>query len=255
MHAFLHVDDPERAQAYLSLLADDAPSYEELDQTGQAYARMLFFNLWDNAGGYTSYAQGLAALRPQRALRDELRQVLSYVIDRADHVPIPLSDGLGTVPLKVHSSYNRSEILAALGIARFGGQMPRSFAQGVQWAEETQTDALLITLEKDEKDFAHRPVQGLCDQPEPLPLGVPERDFPDSATGKRYQQHAGRGSHVLLFMRRYATTDTGKSQPWMLLGPATYVRHTGSKPMAITWHLDHDLPADVWTYSAAIQAS
>lgn len=256
VHAFLHVDDPERAQAYLSLLADDAPSYEELDQTGQAYARMLFFNLWDNAGGYTSYAQGLAALRPQRALRDELRQVLSYVIDRADHVPIPLSDGLGTVPLKVHSSYNRSEILAALGIARFGGQMPRSFAQGVQWAEETQTDALLITLEKDEKDFS--PTVRYKDyaiSPNLFHWESQNATSPDSATGKRYQQHAGRGSHVLLFMRRYATTDTGKSQPWMLLGPATYVRHTGSKPMAITWHLDHDLPADVWTYSAAIQAS
>ncbi len=30
---------------------------------------MLFFNLWDNAGGFTTYTEGLAALRPQRALR------------------------------------------------------------------------------------------------------------------------------------------------------------------------------------------
>jgi len=35
----------------------------------------------------------------------------------------------------------------------------------------------------------------------------------------------------------------------MLLGPATYVQHEGSKPMAITWRLHHDLPADVWSYS------
>ncbi|MGW5786369.1 DUF3427 domain-containing protein [Streptomyces sp. NPDC003757] len=256
VHAFLHVDDPERAQAYLRLLADDAPPYEELDLTGQAYARMLFFNLWDNAGGFTSFSEGLAALRPQRALRDELRQVLSYVIDRADHVPLPLADGLGTVPLKVHSSYNRSEILAALGVARFGGQMPRSFAQGVQWAEEFRTDALLITLEKDEKDFS--PTVRYKDyaiSPNLFHWETQNAISPDSSTGKRYQQHAGRGTHVLLFMRRYANTDTGKSQPWMLLGPARYVEHTGSKPMAITWHLDHALPADVWAYSAAVQAS
>ncbi|MCC8341097.1 DUF3427 domain-containing protein [Streptomyces sp. R1] len=257
VHAFLHVDDPERARAYLTLLADDAPPYEELDRTGRAYARMLFFNLWDNAGGFTSYSEGLATLRPQRALRDELRQVLSYVIDRADHVPIPLPDGpLGTVPLKVHSSYNRSEILAALGVARFGGQMPRSFAQGVQWAEEFRTDALLITLEKDEKDFS--PTVRYKDyaiSPNLFHWESQNATSPDSATGRRYQQHAGRGTHVLLFMRRYANTDTGKSQPWMLLGPASYVEHTGSKPMAITWRLDHPLPADVWSYSAAIQAS
>ncbi|MFD5803216.1 DUF3427 domain-containing protein [Streptomyces sp. NPDC127020] len=256
VHAFLHVDDPERAQAYLSLLADDAPPYEELDKTTQAYARMLFFNLWDNAGSFTSFTEGLAALRPQHALRDELRQVLSYVIDQAEHVPIPLSGALGPVPMKVHSSYNRSEILAGLGIARFGGQMPRSFTQGVQWTEEFQADALLVTLEKDEKDFS--PTVRYKDyavSPYLFHWESQNAISPDSPTGMRYQQHASRGSQVLLFVRRYSVTDTGKSQPWMLLGPATYVKHTGSKPMAITWHLEHALPADVWSYSAAVQAS
>ncbi|MFC8866852.1 DUF3427 domain-containing protein [Streptomyces sp. NPDC057148] len=256
VHAFLHVDDPGRVRAYLRLLADDAPPYEELDQTDRAYARMLFFNLWDDAGGFTSFTEGLAALRPQRALRDELRQVLAYVIDQADHVPIPLAGDLGAMPLKVHSSYNRSEILAALGIARFGGRMPRSFSQGVTWAEEFQTDALLVTLEKDEKDFS--PTVRYKDyalSPNLFHWESQNSTSPGSPTGTRYQQHERRGSHVLLFVRRYSDTDTGKRQPWMLLGPATYVGHTGSKPMAITWHLKHPLPADVWTYSAAIQAS
>ncbi|MGW4924562.1 DUF3427 domain-containing protein [Streptomyces parvulus] len=255
VHAFLHVDDPERAEAYLRLLADDAPPYEALDPTDQVYARMLFFNLWDNAGGFTDFQEGLATLRSQGALRDELRQVLAYVIERADHVPIPLSDRLSRVPLKIHSSYNRSEILAALGVARFGGQMPRSFAQGVQWVEEVQTDALLITLEKNEKDFS--PTIRYKDyalNPTLFHWESQNAISADSPTGRRYQQHEGRGSHVLLFVRRYKNTDIGKSQPWMLLGPATYVEHTGSKPMAITWRLAHDLPADVWTYSA-IQAS
>ncbi|MFI9825444.1 DUF3427 domain-containing protein [Streptomyces sp. NPDC052013] len=255
VHAFLHVDDPERADAYLRLLKD-APRYEELNPTDQAYARMLFFNLWDNAGGFTSYEEGLASLRPQRALRDELRQVLSYAIEQADHFPIPLTGHLDQVPLKVHSAYNRSEILAALGVARFGGQMPRSFAQGVQCVEELQTDALLITLEKNEKDFS--PTVRYRDyalSPNLFHWESQNATAADSPTGLRYQQHAQRGSHVLLFMRRYKNTDIGKSQPWMLLGPATYEEHTGSKPMAITWRLKHELPADVWTYSAAVKAS
>ena len=58
VHAFLHVDDPDRAKAYLRLLADDAPSYETLSPTDQAYARMLFFNLWDNAGGFDELPAG-----------------------------------------------------------------------------------------------------------------------------------------------------------------------------------------------------
>ncbi|MGI5197749.1 DUF3427 domain-containing protein [Streptomyces sp. CA-288835] len=251
VHAFLHVDDPERAQAYLRLLADDAPAYETLAPTDQTYARMLFFNLWDNAGGFTTFQQGLESLRSQPVFRDELRQALSYVIEQADHFPIPLSAPHAHVPLKVHSAYNRSEILAALGVARFGGQMPRSFAQGVQWVDDLQTDALLITLEKNEKDFS--PTVRYKDyalSPTLFHWESQNATAESSRTGLRYQHHVQQGSHVLLFMRRYKNNDIGKSQPWMLLGPATYVEHRGSKPMAITWRLQHELPADVWTYSA-----
>ncbi|MCX4700452.1 DUF3427 domain-containing protein [Streptomyces sp. NBC_01373] len=255
VHAFLHVDDPDRAKAYLRLLADDAPSYETLSPTDQAYARMLFFNLWDNAGGFTSYQQGLESLHNQPVFRDELRQVLSHVMEQADHFPITLPDSHRHIPLKVHSSYNRSEILAALGVARFGGQMPRSFAQGVQWVEEIQTDALLVTLEKNEKDFS--PTVRYKDyalSPTLFHWESQNAIAENSPTGLRYQRHAQQGSHILLFMRRYKNTDIGKSQPWMLLGPATYKEHKGSKPMGITWRLEHELPADVWTY-AAITAS
>ncbi|MFI1211964.1 DUF3427 domain-containing protein [Streptomyces sp. NPDC020802] len=255
VHAFLHIDDPERASAYLRLLADDAPPYEALGPSDQAYARMLFFNLWDNAGGFASFREGLESLRSQQVFRDELRQVLSYVIEQADHFPIALAGSHQHIPLKVHSAYNRSEILAALGVARFGGQMPRSFAQGVQWVDELQTDALLITLEKNEKDFS--PTIRYKDyalSPTLFHWESQNATAETSRTGLRYQQHVQQGSHVLLFMRRYKNTDIGKSQPWMLLGPATYREHTGSKPMAITWDLKHELPADVWTY-AAIAAS
>ena len=251
VHAFLHVDDPERARAYLRLLADDGPAYEALDSTDTMYARMLFFNLWDNAGGFTSFQEGLESLRSQGMFRDELRQVLSYVMDRSDHFPIPLSGPHHHIALKVHSAYNRSEILAALGVARFGGQMPRTFAQGVQWVDEIQTDALLITLEKNEKDFS--PTIRYKDYALSPTLFHWESQGPiaeNSPTGLRYRHHVQQGSHVLLFMRRYKYNDIGKSQPWMLLGPATFVEHTGSKPMAITWRLEHELPADVWTYSA-----
>ncbi|MFI9832018.1 DUF3427 domain-containing protein [Streptomyces sp. NPDC051913] len=250
VHAFLHVDDLERAETYTRLLSDDAPTYESLEPRDKTYARMLFFNLWDKAGGFTSYAQGLDSLREQRALRDELRQVLDHVMGQADHFPIPLDGPHAHLPLKVHSAYNRSEILAALGVARLGGQMPGSFAQGVLWDEQNQTDALLITLEKNEKDFS--PTVRYKDYALTPTLFHWESQSPiadTSPTGLRYQQHEQRGSHVLMFMRRYKDTDIGKAQPWMLIGPATFVRHEGSKPMAITWRLHHELPADVWSYS------
>lgn len=180
VHAFLHVDDLERAEAYTRLLSDDAPTYEALNPRDKTYARMLFFNLWDKAGGFSSYAQGLESLREQRALRSELRQVLDYVMGQADHFPIPLEGPHAHLPLKIHSAYNRSEILAGLGVARLNGQMPGSFAQGVLWDQPNQTDALLITLEKNEKDFSPTVRYKDYALSPSLPLGVTEhhgRDF------------------------------------------------------------------------------
>ncbi|WP_329276363.1 DUF3427 domain-containing protein [Streptomyces sp. NBC_01451] len=254
--AFLHVDDPLRVAAYTRMLQDDTPTYSELDEQGQAYARMLFFQLWPLGGivrkGYANYDAGFATLRNQDAFRGELRQVLGYNLAHTGHVPIPLL-GLGGpsgLPLTVHASYSREELLPALGQSYIGGFMPADFREGVKWCDSIKTDALLITLEKDEKDFSPQTRYHDYAQSETLFHWESQNQTSEtSPTGLRYQHHVAEGSHVLLFVRRYKSTDVGGAQPWMLLGPAEYEKHTGSKPMAITWKLKHEIPADVWTYS------
>ncbi|MET8163075.1 DUF3427 domain-containing protein [Streptomyces sp. NPDC005329] len=255
--SFLHVDDPLRVAAYSRMLEDDAPSYSKLDEHGQAYARMLFFQLWPLGGvtrkGFAHYDAGFATLREQPAVRSELRQVLAYNLAHTEHVPIPLLGvgGQSGIPLTVHASYTREEILPALGQSFIGGFMPADFREGVKWCESIKTDALLITLDKDEKDFSPQTRYHDYALNETLFHWESQNQTSEtSPTGLRYQQHAAVGSHVLLFVRRYKNTDIGSAQPWMLLGPAEYVEHTGSKPMAITWRLRETIPADVWTYSA-----
>lgn len=255
--AFLHVDDPLRVAAYTQLLEDDAPAYTELDEQARAYARMLFFQLWPLGGvtrkGFADYDAGFATLHTQHAVRSELRQVLAYNLAHTEHVPIPLLGigGESGIPLTVHASYSREEILPALGQSVIGGFMPGDFREGVKWCESIKTDALLITLEKDEKDFSPQTRYHDYALNETLFHWESQNQISEtSRTGVRYQNHVAEGSHVLLFVRRYKSTDIGGAQPWMLLGPAEFVEHTGSKPMAIKWRLKHRLPADVWTYSA-----
>jgi hypothetical protein len=233
------------------MLADDAPGYDSLDASGQAYARMLFFSLWPLGGGFASYAEGFASLRQQSAFRSELSQVLAYNLEHTDHYPIPLLGEHGGLPLAVHASYSREEILPALGQADVHGFMPGNFREGVKWCEELRTDALLITLEKDDKDFSPQTrYKDYAMSPDHFHWESQNQTSETSRTGQRYQHHQERGTHVLLFVRRYKKTDIGGPQPWMLLGPATYESHEGSKPMGIVWRLQHQLPADVWTYSA-----
>ncbi|CAN5363455.1 hypothetical protein BH23ACT7_BH23ACT7_10960 [soil metagenome] len=63
----------------------------------------------------------------------------------------------------------------------------------------------------------------------------------DSPTGRRYLQGA---STVLLFAREAKAGALGGTAPYLFLGPATYVEHSGDGPIAITWRLRHPLPPD-----------
>ncbi|MGW7411400.1 DUF3427 domain-containing protein [Streptomyces sp. NPDC054863] len=250
MSSFLHVDDPDRVRVYSKMLREDAPSYADLSEQEQAYARMLFFSLWP-LSGFDSYEAGFSSLHPHDAVRNELLQMLAYNLAHTEHVPRPLDGELAGLPLTVHASYTREEILPALGQSTYNKFLPGHFREGVKWCEAIQTDALLITLEKDEKDFSPETrYRDYAMSETRFHWESQNQTSETSPTGKRYQQHAAEGSHVLLFARRYKTTDVGSSQPWTLLGPAEYVKHEGSKPMAITWDLQHEMPAAVWTYSA-----
>ena len=46
----------------------------------------------------------------------------------------------------------------------------------------------------------------------------------------------------LLFVREFKKDELGTA-PYTFLGTAGYIKHTGNKPMSITWHLDEVIPA------------
>ena len=121
VRALAHVDDQDRAAAYLQWLSDDAPAYGDADPALQAFGRMLFFSLWPDGEGFDSYAAGLAALRDEPAAREDLRAVVSLGLQGGTRVSTRLSGELALRPLRVHARYTREEIVAALGYVRIGG--------------------------------------------------------------------------------------------------------------------------------------
>jgi hypothetical protein len=48
---------------------------------------------------------------------------------------------------------------------------------------------------------------------------------------------------VLLFVRHEQKDEFGTS-PYLFLGPVSYAGHTGDRPIAITWSLQHPMPAE-----------
>jgi len=249
--AFLHAADPLRVAAYTDLLSDDAVRYSELTEQQRGFAHMLFFSLWPTGGGFADYQAGFDSLRKQIAFRSEVSQLLAWNLDHTRRPTSPLLGAHSGVPLALHAEYSREEILPALQAAELGGFVPGNFREGVKWCEATNTDALMVTLTKDEKDFS--PTTRYHDyalSPTLFHWESQNSTSPTSGVGLRYRQHRERGSHVLLFVRRFKNTDSGGPQPWTLLGSVDFQSYEGSKPMAVVWQVRTPIPADIELYSA-----
>jgi hypothetical protein len=79
-------------------------------------------------------------------LRAELGELAALLEDRAPHLPTVLSD-LPEVPLQVHATYTRNEIAEAFGLKGAG------WITGVRYDEATNSDLLLVTLNKSEEHY------------------------------------------------------------------------------------------------------
>jgi hypothetical protein len=206
---------------------------------------MLYYSLWSDGGGYTTVEDGLAALSQESAVRAEISTVVDLSYEAAGHVPSDLPPALADVPLKVHARYQREEILAALDFPR----NPNSFREGVLYLEHLNVDAFLITLKKSEADYS--PSTMYADYPVSRELFHWESQSTTSVASQTGQRYINGSSTVLLFVRQEKKDEFGTS-PYLFLGRATYVSHTGDRPIAITWRLETPMPTDFFNHASAV---
>lgn len=245
VRALAHVDDPGRADAYLRVLS--GADYDALSPAERTYAEMLFFSLYPDGGGHDSIAAGFRALRREPAAAEELSAVVDLARSGGLRLTFEPGGELSDVPLRVHASYQREEVLSALGYASLS-RRPNSFREGVLHAVDRNIDALFVTIEKSEASFS--PTTMYRDYPISRTLFHWESQSTTSLASRIGQRYVTGASTVLLFVRVRAKGELG-TQPYINLGPASYVSHQGERPIAITWKLAAPMPTDLFEQSTA----
>lgn len=241
----LHVDDPERLSTWRAWLQAEMPPHPANNREDRLL-RMLVASLLQHHGRDVSVADGAAFIWNHRDVRRDLVDLFEVLEDRVNHVTKELGE-IPDVPLRVHARYSRVEILAGCGKGNSAQVM--SWQTGVLHLKETPADLLAFTLDKTSGGFS--PTTRFRDFAISRDLIHWESQSvtrSTSDTGQRYQEHARRGSHILLFARLNTS-----ERAFHFLGPASYVRHEGERPMAITWRLHHRLPGDLYqSFAAAV---
>jgi superfamily II DNA or RNA helicase len=238
-----HVDDDERIAVYRSLVAaDERPDLGELDERALRWLRMLVGSLTTLSPSAT-LTQAVDQLWEHPQVRSELVELLNVLPSRVDHVHPPLD--LDGVPLRVHARYTRLEVLAAFGVG--DGARPPTWQTGVWYAKESKADLFAFTLDKSSGGFS--PTTRYRDYAVSRDLIHWESQsvtWVESETGQRYINHEAVGSKIVLFARLRSD-----ERAFSCLGAARHVSHSGDRPIAFVWQLDHPLPPDLYTSFAA----
>jgi hypothetical protein len=245
----LHVDDEERIRFWSHLLRTDTPPHVEgLPEREVRLVKMLLAQILDQvATNKWTLRDGVEVLWQHQQIRSELVELLSVLLGRITHVST-VFNGIPNIPLRIHAQYTRDEILSALQ-TREGFKAP-PWQAGVFPMKDPFVDLLAFTLDKTSKAFS--PTTRYRDYAISRELIHWESQSvtrANSDTGRRYQNHQRLGSYILLFARH-----SNEDRAFYFLGPASYVRHEGELPMAITWKLHRPLPGDLFASFAAAVA-
>ncbi|ODQ83982.1 helicase [Dietzia alimentaria] len=193
----------------------------------------------------------VAELATYPRLFEELVQLMEASTRNIHHVPLPLDGNLADLPLRSHASYNREELLSALDWRGKDGR-PQSSREGVAWSEIHQTDIFFINLHKDERVFSPSTMyRDVPVSPTLFDWESQSNTSQESKAGRRYLAQRETGTNVLLAVRNSPKDDVATA-PFVLLGNADYVSHSGERPIQIRWELRRPMPVDVLAQASAL---
>jgi len=239
-----HVDEPSRLRAYQSLLnAATEGRAVTLSPTDDVRVRMLDFLLEHRGVMPTAeeWARSFASRPMIVAEFGELREVLEDRVSlAADAYPVP------DWPLALHRHYVRREILAAVGFVGPGDK--KTVTQGgLLRLPDSKRELLFVTLDKSGKRFSpairYRDYAISSDRFHWETQNVASVARP---SGQRYIDSPRNGWSFFLFVR------TDPEAAYAFLGPVRYESHAGDRPIAITWRLEHTMPAALFDAYATL---
>jgi hypothetical protein len=139
--------------------------------------------------------------------------------------------GLGTIEL--YGRYDRRTIAEALG-----RKFTRYWQQGV--VRPGSNLILFVTLDKSTLPSVYRYKDRFLSAD--LLQWESQNQDTRAGRGRKYQQHAGDGVAIHLFVRRRATSTDGGANPFVYLGQVTFRDWESDRPVVVRWALDSPIP-------------
>ncbi len=199
---------------------------------------MIHYTIWGDKPE-TSYEKSLEDLKKYNIdIVREILDIIEYNKSKLKTIEIEYEDE--GIPLDIYASYSLDQIMVAFGKTTEDYKFP--MRQGVLYIKDKHTDLFFITINKNEEDYLPSTMYNdYAKNSELFNWESQSTTSVESPTGQRYINDRSEEHKVLLFVRE-AKMEYGVAPPYIFLGNARYVSHTGSNPIQIVWKMDHPIP-------------
>lgn len=223
----------------------DTTKFTELEQR---YAVMLYYDLYDKAGNYTSIAQMFNDLASDALFVQEFKEVVEYLKDKC---VAPEKEDNSVYknwnPLRLHGVYTKAQIQAALGLSTLARKSPSR--EGVERLKDIKLEAMYVDIIKKREEGSMTAYKDYAQNREFFHWETQNRVSEGSREAEAYKNGE---NNMLLFVRQQVEhPDFGCRMGFTYLGQVTMNSIEGSKPMQIVWHLN--TPMSEATYAFASQ--
>lgn len=223
----------------------DTTKFTELEQR---YAVMLYYDLYDKAGSYTSIAQMFNDLASDVLFVQEFKEVVEYLKDKC---VAPEKEDNSVYknwnPLRLHGIYTKAQIQAALGLSTLARKSPSR--EGVERLKDIKLEAMYVDIIKKREEGSMTAYKDYAQNREFFHWETQNRVSEGSREAEAYRNGE---NNMLLFVRQQVEhPDFGCRMGFTYLGQVTMNSIEGSKPMQIVWHLN--TPMSEATYAFASQ--
>ncbi|MFJ8262936.1 DUF3427 domain-containing protein [Rummeliibacillus sp. NPDC094406] len=199
-----------------------------------------FYKKYPKDEGFPSIEEGISNILSNPKCKEEILEILRYLFSSIEMMEIENDLNFET-PLGVHCKYNTAQALAGLGY--YNETESPAFREGVKYFKDKKLDVFFVTLNKSDKDFSPSTLYDDYAINEKLfHWQTQSRVGEESNTARRYITHKKENHQIALFVREFKK-ENGYTSPFIFLGTANYVSHSGSKPMSIIWKLEEEMPA------------
>ncbi|GAB2760454.1 DEAD/DEAH box helicase [Salinimicrobium soli] len=205
---------------------------------------MFHYDVWQEAGtklGFSDIKECITSLKKNPVMLSEMQEFTDHLIEKIEFIEKDIDLGF-PFPLKIHSRYNREEILAAMGMSTFSKKS--SNREGAANNKKLKAEALFVTLKKTEKEYSPTTMYEDYAVNKNLFHWQSQNSIsPDSPKGESYIRHNDIGKKILLFVREQNVDEFGFTMSYVFLGEAHFIKSKGAKPMSVEWRLKEPMPS------------